>query len=239
MPTSSQHSFTVIVPAAGVGKRMGSDIPKQYLRLAGKTLLEHTLNNLIQHPLIDNIVLVLSPDDGYFQETSLASAPWIDTVHGGKERADSVLAGLTHVISRSANDDWVLVHDAARPCVKHRDISQLLLLRSGDCGGILAAPVRDTMKRASEHTFRVRETVDREHLWHALTPQFFPINELYNALKNGLDSTRDITDEASAMEYAEHPVLLVESDASNIKVTRPDDLKLAEFYLASEVHTTD
>jgi 2-C-methyl-D-erythritol 4-phosphate cytidylyltransferase len=228
-----QESYTVIVPAAGVGKRMGSDIPKQYLQLAGKTLLEHTLNNLIQHPTINNIVLVLSSEDTYFKETSLVNVSWIETVQGGKERADSVLAGLVHV-KRSQPNGWVLVHDAARPCVTHHDISQLLLLRSGYSGGILATPVRDTMKRGSSHDLHIQSTVDRNHLWHALTPQFFPVEQLYNALRNGLEAKLNITDEASAMEQANYPVTLVESDASNIKVTRPDDLKLAEFYLTSK-----
>jgi 2-C-methyl-D-erythritol 4-phosphate cytidylyltransferase len=236
MSTSHQESYTVVVPAAGVGKRMGGDIPKQYLQLAGKTLLEHTLNNLIKHPLIDKVVLVLGPDDNYFKETPLSNAHWIETVHGGKERADSVLAGLTHVLSHhSTKGDWILVHDAARPCVKHQDISQLLLLRSGLSGGILAAPVRDTMKRAFEDNSRIQKTVDRNNLWHALTPQFFPMDELFSALKSGLELKLNITDEASAMEHAGYPVRLIESDASNIKVTRPDDLRLAEFYLTSNI----
>jgi 2-C-methyl-D-erythritol 4-phosphate cytidylyltransferase len=236
MANTLQDLYTVVVPAAGVGNRMGSNKPKQYLKIAGKTLLEHTLENLIRHPLIKSVVLVLSPEDTYFETTPLAKAPWINRVDGGIERADSVLAGLTHVMSTQHDrSDWVLVHDAARPCVKHEDISRLLLLRSGNVGGILAAPVKDTMKRTKPKSTCVQSTVDRNDLWHALTPQFFPAKALYNALKSGLESKCDITDEASAMEQASHAVMLIESSDSNIKVTRPDDLKLAEFYISSGI----
>ncbi|MDF2178976.1 2-C-methyl-D-erythritol 4-phosphate cytidylyltransferase [Aliiglaciecola sp. CAU 1673] len=218
--------FTVIVPAAGVGKRMGAGKPKQYLALAGKTLLEHTLENLISHPRIERIVLALHPQDPYFDELPVADAPWITRVQGGKERADSVLAGLQAL----SDQDWVLVHDAARPCLSHGDLDKLLLLSEGAVGGILATPVRDTMKRADAYRM-VARTEDRSNLWHALTPQFFPAKALTDALQNALTQGVNITDEASAMEWANHPVHLVEGCSSNIKVTRPEDLALAEFYL--------
>ena len=227
MPSKPQ--YTVVVPAAGVGKRMQADIPKQYLLLAGKAILTHTLECLISHPQIEHIVLVLHPQDPYFDELAVSNAEWITRVDGGKERADSVLAGLRALTS----DEWVLVHDAARPCLSHEDLDKLLILaEQGEIGGILATPVRDTMKRAhSRHTDLVDKTECRENLWHALTPQFFPTAELLQALEEGLAKDANITDEASAIEWAGGQVKLVEASPQNLKITRPDDLQLAEFYL--------
>ena len=220
--------YTVVVPAAGVGKRMLTDRPKQYLMLAGLTVLEQTLYGLIAHPQIKHVVLALAPEDPYFETLDISSASWITRVDGGKERADSVLAGLQSI----PVNEWVLVHDAARPCLHHGDLDRLLrLAQQGDIGGILATPVRDTMKRESpEQQGTVQHTEDREGLWHALTPQFFPVQALHQALSQALKSGKNITDEASAMEYMGAKVSLVEGDASNIKITRPADLALAEFY---------
>lgn len=245
--TTTQHAkalpqFYAIVPAAGVGKRMKATCPKQYLPLLGKTLLEWTLESLIAHPQIHHIILPISPNDEYFKELPIANAPWLTPIAGGTERADSVLSGLNWLAQNSSQfeQEWALVHDAARPCVQHQDITQLLALSSSTHGGILATPVRDTMKRAhkssstqvSNHTHnKVAHTVDREQLWHALTPQFFPAAELYQALQTGLTQCLSITDEASAIELQGGEVQLVEGCASNIKVTHPQDLQLAAFYL--------
>lgn len=226
MPNNPQYS--VVVPAAGVGKRMRADKPKQYLEIAGKTLLEHTLENLYRHPLINKIVVVLNPRDPYFCELAIASAPWLKVVEGGAQRSDSVLAGLQYL---PPGDEWVLVHDAARPCLSHQDLDNLLsLAEQGEVGGILATPVRDTMKRAGADSL-IAHTVARENLWHALTPQFFPLTQLRYALEKALLDKVVISDEASAIEYVGGQVKLLEGSASNIKVTHPDDLQLAEFYL--------
>ncbi len=220
-------ALPVVVPAAGVGKRMGSDRPKQYLTLHGKTILQHTLERLHQHPKLGQIFLVVSPTDPYIRTTTIAELPWVTLVDGGNERADSVLAGLQAI----GNADWVMVHDAARPCIQLEDINALLRLQEqSTTGGILATPVRDTMKRSNQHLSVVR-TEDRTHLWHALTPQFFPYHELTQSLTAGLAAGANITDEASAMEWAGHRVSLVPGSASNIKITQPDDLALAAFYL--------
>lgn len=228
---SSSTTFIAVVPAAGVGKRMQADRPKQYLTLLGKTLLEHTLEKLINHPRIHHILLALHTDDPYFNQLPIAKASWLTRVDGGKERADSVLAGLAP-ITESA---WALVHDAARPCVSHQDISRLLALADqGDTGGILASPVRDTMKRATKGSHKILKTESRQDLWHALTPQFFPAKHLKSALCGALEQGIEITDEASAMEWAGHAVNLVPGSASNIKVTNPEDLALAAFYLSNE-----
>ncbi|MCY7294280.1 2-C-methyl-D-erythritol 4-phosphate cytidylyltransferase [Alteromonas sp. a30] len=228
--------FSAIVPAAGVGKRMKTNIPKQYLTLLNKSLLEWTLATLISHPQIKHILVAINPNDEYFGSLKIAKSPWLTRIDGGKERSDSVLAGLQHLQQTSENFDseWALVHDAARPCVSHHDISQLLALHGSGCGGILATPVRDTMKRSeatSSSTPLVNQTVERDNLWHALTPQFFPAQELLQALEMGLNQGRKVTDEASAIEFQKGSVKLVEGCSSNIKVTHPQDLKLAEFYI--------
>lgn len=229
------QQFTVIVPAAGVGKRMLADKPKQYLNIAGKSILEHTLNKLISHANISRVIVALHPDDPYFHSLDCSNAKWLVRVDGGKERADSVLAGLEYMSSHAEGSDWVLVHDAARPCVTHQDLDKLLVLANGNVGGLLATPVRDTMKRAeNSHSNLVAKTEDREGLWHALTPQFFPLESLATALSKALKEKVVITDEASAMEWAGYPVKLVEGNDRNIKITRPNDLSLAQHYLSEE-----
>jgi 2-C-methyl-D-erythritol 4-phosphate cytidylyltransferase len=226
MPNTSQ--YTVVVPAAGVGKRMLADRPKQYLPIAGKTLLEHTLENLYRHPRINRVVLVLNPLDPYFSQLTVANAEWLDIVDGGEQRCDSVLAGLNSV---SSSHTWVLVHDAARPCFTHEDLDKLLhLADSGEVGGILASPVRDTMKRSGNDGV-VLQTESRTNLWHALTPQFFPLKQLREALEQALQDQIEITDEASAIEYCGGQVMLIEGSSNNIKVTQPEDMQLVEFYL--------
>ena len=221
--------YTAVVPAAGVGKRMQADVPKQYLQLADKTVIEHTLEQLLKHPAIQSVVVCLHPDDPYFEELAISKDPRITRVDGGQERADSVLSGLLSLPQQG----WVLVHDAARPCITQQDLDSLFQLeKQGQVGGILATPVRDTMKRAiSTARDTVSHTENRDHLWHALTPQFFPTASLTKNLQDALHQGADITDEASAMEWAGDKVKLVEGSGSNIKITRPDDLALAEYYL--------
>tara|TARA_R110000772_G_scaffold83005_4_gene175761 strand:- start:179 stop:874 length:696 start_codon:yes stop_codon:yes gene_type:complete len=224
---SSLPQYKVIVPAAGIGQRMLADRPKQYLTIAGKTILEHTLENLYAHPQIKHVIVVLNAKDDYFASLPLASKSWITRVDGGNERADSVLAGLDSM----NNEKWVLVHDAARPCLDHDDLSKLLLVAQRSAyGAILACRVRDTMKRANDLQ-EITHTESRDNLWHALTPQFFPLVQLRDALHKAARSQVKITDEASAIEWAQGTVHLVEGRGSNIKVTQPEDLQLAEFYL--------
>lgn len=224
----------VVIPAAGVGRRMQADRPKQYLKLLDKTLLEHTLHNLSSHPLIGDIFLVLSADDGYFDALHNIDLTRITRVDGGDERVNSVLAGLNAVAQASPETEWVMVHDAARPCVTHQDIDRLLESRETFTdGAILATPVRDTMKQSCDGELStITHTVPREHLWHALTPQLFRTQSLISAIEQGLDANAHITDEASAMEMLGKAVGLVTGSVSNLKVTTPDDLALAEFYLS-------
>ena len=211
-------TFTVVVPAAGIGSRMGASCPKQYLPLAGKFLIEHTLERLLAHPRIERVVVALAADDDFFQTLPVASHPRLMTTTGGCERADSVLNGLSLVES-----EWVLVHDAARPCITHQDIDRLIHAGLAGDGAILGSRVRDTMKRSDAAGY-IQKTVDRDQLWHALTPQFFRTTLLRDAIQQGQSQGLPITDEASAMELGGWRPLMVEGRADNIKVTRPEDL---------------
>ena len=227
-----QEQVIAIVPAAGVGKRMKARCPKQYLDIHGKTVLEHTVNKLLLNECIDKVIVALSDTDEYFQDTLIASHPNVIRVDGGAERVDSVLAGLTS--SHATNYQWALVHDAARPCVDNDDIKKLIeeCLLKGE-GGLLAYPVRDTMKRAKEN-HQVAKTVSREQLWHALTPQMYKREQLIHAIQLGLADQVTITDESSAIESAGGISILIEASSENIKITRPDDLALASFILKKQ-----
>lgn len=226
-----------VIPAAGVGKRMRADRPKQYLPLLGKTVLEHTIDCFLQHPKVTGIVLSLNADDPYWAKLRFPKNKPIHVASGGKERSDSVYNALQFLRDelRLANDAWVMVHDAARPCLSQQDIDTLLnelLIDDSEVGGILASPVRDTMKRASEDNTVISHTEDRDGLWHALTPQMFQLGLLCEALQQDLDSDTAITDDASALENMGLSPRLIEGDASNIKITKPSDLALAEFFLS-------
>ncbi|KJG35896.1 2-C-methyl-D-erythritol 4-phosphate cytidylyltransferase [Photobacterium angustum] len=221
-----------IVPAAGIGSRMAADRPKQYLTIAGKTILEHSVERLLSLPEVQHVVIAVSKNDPYFPTLPLASDPHITVVDGGNERVDSVFSGLAAI-----NDDnaWVMVHDAARPCVRIEDLRQLMAAaETSEYGAILATPVRDTMKRSTVNSNSlavIDHTVDREQLWHALTPQMFRAGQLRDALTIALAKEAVITDEASALEFCGFSPVLVKGRADNLKVTQPEDLALAEFYL--------
>ncbi|NOU51658.1 2-C-methyl-D-erythritol 4-phosphate cytidylyltransferase [Pseudoalteromonas sp. JBTF-M23] len=221
--------IAAVVPAAGVGSRMQVAHPKQYLKIADKTILEHTLNKLGQLSELDKIVVAVSETDDYFKALPLLDAR-VTAVNGGKERADSVLNALQALAQDKP--DWVLVHDAARPLVSLEDMQTLIAQCVADGeGGILAARVKDTIKRGDTHSL---ETVPREQLWQALTPQFFPYQALKGALEQALDNAVVITDEASAMEWARHPVKLVSGRSDNIKITTPEDYDLACFLISKQ-----
>ncbi|WP_375321141.1 2-C-methyl-D-erythritol 4-phosphate cytidylyltransferase [Aliivibrio logei] len=226
----SLPSITAIVPAAGVGSRMKADRPKQYLLLNGKPVLEHTLEQLLSYPLIDTVIVAVSDTDPYFDELAIAKDKRVIRVSGGAERADSVLSGLTYVKNNQLSE-WSMVHDAARPCIRHTDIEKLIEeVVPHHVGGILASPVRDTMKQATPEN-KIDTTIDRSVLWHALTPQLFTTDLLYTALKTGLENSFLITDESSAIELMGHQPKLVQGRADNLKITQPEDLDLAAFYL--------
>ena len=224
--------YWAVVPAAGSGRRMGGDIPKQYLSLQGSTVLEHTLNTLFACEPIEGVVLALSPEDGYWQEIAPRfSGKNLACVDGGDERCHSVLNAVHHLRGFADTNDWVLIHDAARPCVRASDIIELIETLADDvCGGLLGVPAADTMKRLGEDG-RVEGTIDRQALWHAQTPQMFRLGLLQSALEQAIAQDRLVTDEASAMEMAGYRPCMVRGHAGNIKITVPTDLALAEFYL--------
>ncbi|GAA6206062.1 2-C-methyl-D-erythritol 4-phosphate cytidylyltransferase [Thalassotalea sp. SU-HH00458] len=227
MPTK-KIPLVVVVPAAGVGKRMKANCPKQYLKINQKSILEHTVSRLSSHPMIKKIIIALSHEDEYFSETRLSENSKVMVVDGGKERVDSVLAGLAVIDPHEF--PWVLVHDAARPCLTLNDLNHLIeACLSNDKGGILASPVRDTMKQGCNGV--IEQTIDRENLWHALTPQMYPTLQLKAAIERALSAQAIITDEASAIEFTGEVSQLISSSSENIKITQPDDLALAEFIL--------
>lgn len=229
----NQQKFWTVIPAAGVGKRMKADRPKQYLELHGRTVLEHTLSRFLDHPKISGVVVAITDADPYWQELAI-SHPKLQVAPGGEERCHSVLNALNLLQGEAASDDWVLVHDAARPCLRREDLDHLIeVLSMHPVGGLLGLPVADTMKRtAIDDT--VIETVSREHLWRALTPQMFRFADLHAALDTALKNNQLVTDEASAMELAGKAPKMVEGHGDNIKITRPQDLRLAELYLAEQ-----
>lgn len=224
-----QDKIVAIVPAAGIGSRMGAEIPKQYLAINDTPILGLTLTILLTHPKIDKVIVALHPKDTLFSSLPQASHPKLHTVVGGGERADSVLACLKHI----EDGAWALVHDAARPCLTHSDIDKLIASRERfPQGAILAVPVRDTMKRGKGDG-TIEKTVCREQLWQALTPQLFLGAELRGNLSSALIENAIITDEASAMEWAGVSPGLVSGSIENIKITHPDDLRLAKLFLTN------
>lgn len=220
-----------VLPAAGIGSRMGSELPKQYLEVAGATIFEHSLRSLLACEQITAVIVALHPDDTRAADLSILDDERVQTVIGGAQRSDSVLAGLQALASQAAVTDWVLVHDAARPCLQVADCARLIARVIGTgTGGILAEPIVDTVKQVGEDGL-VARTLDRKTLWRAQTPQMFRLGELCNALDCAAQQGQAVTDEASAMEMAGYPVQLVAASAGNQKVTVASDLQLAHWYL--------
>jgi 2-C-methyl-D-erythritol 4-phosphate cytidylyltransferase len=222
-----------VVPAAGVGKRMQSDRPKQYLQLAGKTVIEHTLMRLLEADVFTAVAVAVSKEDPYWPELPISEHRQILRAEGGKERCDSVLLALNALQDQANNDDWVLVHDAARPCITATDIRLLIdTLRQDVVGGILALPCNDTLKHVDQVS--ITDTIDRSKIWRALTPQMFRFKALKHALETAAARGEVVTDEASALELQGLRPKIVEGRPDNIKITRPEDLPLAQFYLEQQ-----
>jgi 2-C-methyl-D-erythritol 4-phosphate cytidylyltransferase len=219
---------------------MQSAVPKQYLPLLGSPVILHTLERLCAHPRIQGVVVGVALDDPHWP--SLAAdlkrmSKFLGASSGGETRAHTVLNGLRELTKHAKPDDWVLVHDAVRPCVRHADIDKLInAVTQGDGGGLLAFPVADTVKRV-DNNGRVVETVKRDGLWRAATPQMFQINKLTQALEQAMQSGKEITDETSAIEAAGGRPCVVACHADNIKITLPEDLALAELYLKQQGKT--
>ncbi|SMB25279.1 4-diphosphocytidyl-2C-methyl-D-erythritol synthase [Sterolibacterium denitrificans] len=239
-PRDSSAAFYALVPAAGSGARMGGEKPKQYLPLAGRPLIWHGLRALCGVARISRVFVVLSPHDADWvaHDWSTFGTKLMPLFCGGATRADSVLNGLRATADQVRAEDWMLVHDAARPCLTSAQVDSLIDTVCRDSpgdGGILALPVADTLKRADEHAAiaTIAATVPRSGLWQAQTPQMFRHGDLLRALASGKDAQaiEAITDEASAMEMLGFRPCLVKSDPGNLKVTYPSDQRLAEWIL--------
>lgn len=226
----------VVIPAAGEGKRFGGETPKQYLPLSGRPVLEHTIARFAGLPRLAGLVIALAPGDALFDGIARPDGMPVHTVTGGGERMESVHSALAWLLAggEARATDWVMVHDAVRPLVPREDLDNLVAAcDAGHDGALLGVPVADTLKRAAEGG-AVEETVGRDGLWRALTPQMFRLGALHDALAAARSAGRPVTDEAMAMEQAGVFPRLVAGDACNIKITRTQDLLLANAWLAAE-----
>ncbi len=216
-----------VIPAAGVGKRYSSDIPKQYLSLNGMPVLLHSINKFVKLDEIHEILVALNPDDEFWQKLNF-SHPKVKTINGGPERCNSVNSALEELSGRAENGDWILVHDAVRPCISDFDLNKIIeIVHDEDVGGLLACPILDTIKEVGDN-LDVLKTIPREGLWSAMTPQIFRYELLKKALNAVLNSGRSVTDEAKAIELIGLTPKIIEGDKTNIKITHPSDMVLAE-----------
>lgn len=226
-------AYWIVVPAAGIGSRMGASCPKQYLPLADKTVLENTLERLLAVPDIAGIYLVLSAEDTHWDKLPLAQNVNIHCVTGGTERCDSVLNALEQISGHASPGDWVMVHDAARPCIDIQNILHLIeRVGNHPVGGILGVPVSDTLKQVTDSSIDL--TIDRRLLWQAQTPQIFRMALLRDCILRGLAEGKLITDESSALELYGYQPLMVQGRTDNIKITRPEDLAIAAMILRQQ-----
>jgi 2-C-methyl-D-erythritol 4-phosphate cytidylyltransferase len=227
----SHPNIHALIPAAGHSVRFGGTTLKQYAHLMGQPVIAHSIEAVSRHPAVTAVTVALAADDGIYEELVAPDYPAVCTVAGGDSRAQSVMNGLTSILQRDPSCEWVLVHDAARPCLSVGALRSLLTrgLASPD-GAILAVPVSDTLKQA-DASGCIERTVDRTRFWAAQTPQLFRLHDLAERLQEALAAGESPTDEAAAMERAGIHPLLVEGPRSNIKITGPEDLALAEFIL--------
>ena len=231
--------FHVIIPAAGTGSRMANVLPKQYMPLAGKPIISHTIQTFFNHPRIASIHVALSADDLFWRDLPLDPASKLKLHYtGGDSRSETVLNTMLSI--QVADDDWVLVHDAARPGLTHALVDQLLYTLENDAvGGLLALPVADTLKKSgADH--KIEQTVERTDLWQAQTPQMFKYAVLKHALQVAVIKTNDhvasspVTDEAEAIEAMGLQPTLVTGELRNLKITYPQDLELLEALFKQE-----
>lgn len=224
----------LIVPAAGLGQRMRAECPKQYLRINNRFILDLMLSRLLDSAPFTGCMVPLNDADHWWPDTHASKDSRIQTCTGGAARADSVLSALHALAEQVEDNDWVLVHDAARPCIHADDLANLVqTVLDHPVGGLLATPVADTIKKARAGVpNEVIETVDRSQLWRALTPQMFRYSMLVGALEQALNNGHSVTDESSAVEFSGNMPVLVEGRPDNIKVTVPADLDLAGFILS-------
>jgi len=223
-----------VVPAAGVGSRMNLSVPKQLVEIDGQAVILKTVNRLLAISALQKVVIVAEPAFAdQINAQPFTNKNKIEICTGGASRAQSVLNGLKHIQNTAGSNAFVLVHDAARPCVRMTDIKCLIEQCCDDDGGLLAMRVSDTIKLANQHQQSI-DTLDRDALWRAATPQMFNLQLLYKALSSALQQNIAITDEASAMQHAGYIPRLIECHSDNIKITTAPDLVLAEYYLDAQ-----
>ena len=231
----SDDNYYLIMPASGKGSRMNMPLPKQYLMLDnGSTVLDQSLATLLSIRQISGCVIAISEDDEHFSMSTFSSHDKIlTTTIGGDERFHSVLNALNELVKFARKDDWVLVHDAVRPCIKKKDVERLIkVVDNNPVGGILATSIVDTLKMTKDE--HIVSTVNRNNLFHAQTPQMFRIGILKRALEEALLDKVHITDEAEAIERLGYSIKIIPNSKSNIKITHTDDLELANYYLNKE-----
>lgn len=229
--TESEPQVHALIPAAGHSVRFGGTMLKQYTHLMSQAVMAHSIAAVGKHPAVKRVTVALAPDDGIYDELIRPAYPDVTTVTGGDSRAQTVTNGLRFIRENDPACEWVLVHDAARPCLSGSSLDDLLTQGlASESGAILAVPVSDTLKLADENRLIV-STVDRARYWSAQTPQLFPIDQLIANLESALAAGLIPTDEAAAMEHAGVHPLLVRGSSSNIKITGTEDLALADFIL--------
>jgi len=227
--------YFAIIPAAGQGTRMAALIPKQYLKLQQGLVLEHSISTLIASKCFTKVVVGLAADDVYWPQVAPTLQSSVQTIPGGKTRSATVLNALYALKDQAKSDDWVCVHDAARPCLTLPVLKGLLeTVGEHPVGGILAIPIQDTLKYVNTHHI-IQSTINREQIWQAQTPQLFRFGLLVAALEAAQHQGLIVTDEAQALEYRGAEILIVPGERSNLKLTYPDDLALADWYLSQQV----
>ena len=233
---SNNNRLWVVIPAAGIGKRMGVDIPKQYITVCDKAIIEHTVEKFTSRNDLQGILVALSNSDQHWSTLELSKNNKITTVTGGEERYKSVYNALCSLKNKAGDDDWILVHDAVRPCITTFEIDQFIadLDHLNGIGGILALPCFETMKKANTN-HEIEETIDRKFIWHAQTPLMFRYKKLFLAIEKIMNENIFITDEAMAMELAGYKPMLIQGTHSNIKITDQNDLKYLESFLRQEI----
>lgn len=222
----------VVIPAAGSGLRMQAEKPKQYLSIAGKTVLEHTIDALLRFEPITAVQVCIAADDSFWGELHVQSSRVLKSTIGGATRAESVLAGL-NALTKANQNDWVMVHDAARPCIDEKSLQRLVdHLSDHQVGGVLAVPLADTIKQVTEG--RIEKTIDRTHLWAAQTPQMFRYGLLKKCLSQALEERLSVTDEAVAVEHYGYQPEVILGSTDNFKVTYPEDIERVRQHFARQ-----
>ena len=228
----NKDKYFLVVPASGIGQRMNSTIPKQYIILEnGLTILDQCLNTILSNELISGFIVALDKKDSHFKSSDFAKDPkLISITTGGKERFHSVLNALNALDQTAKPNDWVLVHDAVRPCIRKEDINKLIEEVADDkVGGILANRIVDTVKQKNNGA--LVSTIDRQKLYIAQTPQMFRYAILKDSIEKAIKSNMHITDESEALESLNYSIRIVEGSSSNIKITTQEDIHLANYFL--------